>query len=141
MPRKKKDTAGDDSPKKAVEQGLFWLANEAKWGGFINVRLDDDQTEAFHAWDEENPTEGARVLEDVLGEGMKVGLAYDRENQCTIVSFTGALCAGSNERYCCTSRAGTIREAIQLAAWKHSELARGDYGNYSPRISTMMSWG
>lgn len=141
MPRKPKSTETQATPKEPVTQGAYWLPTEAKWGGFINIRLDDDQTAAFREWDSDNPGEGARVLEDAMGEGIKVGMSYDRENQCTIVTFTGALCAGSNERYCCTSRAGNIREAIQLAAWKHSQLALGDYGNYSPRSSTMMSWG
>lgn len=141
MPRKKASSPAVDTPDKSVLHGPFWLPPEAKWGGFINVRLDEDQTAAFREWDSDNPGEGARILEDVMGSGMKVGMSYDQENQCTIVTFTGALCLGSNERYCCTSRAGNIREAIQLAAWKHSELARGDYGNYSPRASTMMNWG
>jgi hypothetical protein len=140
MPRKK-STPSVDTPEKVIEQGTYWLPNDARWGGFINIRLDDDQKEAFFAWDADNPSEGTKVLEDVMHEGMKVGLTYDRENQCYICTLIGALVSGSNERYCVTTRAATLQQVVQLTAWKHSQLALGDYGNFRPTTGTMMSWG
>lgn len=139
MPRKKKTDATETSPK--VEQGIYWTDNEAVWGGFINIRLDDEQKSSFHAWFEDNASAVARDVDDILAEGMKVSLAYDRENQCYIASFTGALVGGSNERYVATSRAGTLNECLGLAVWKHHALANGDYGNFKPKTGTMMSWG
>jgi len=139
VPRKKSTTA--PATAEPTEQGIYWLPNEAAWGGFINVRLDDEQKQAFLAWLADNHQTVHVLLDDVLGQGMKVGFGYDRENRCYIVTFTGALVGGSNERYCATSRAGTLTECLGLAAWKHFYLCDGDYGNFKPRTSSMMSWG
>lgn len=139
MARKRQGVKADEKPK--AEQGIYWLPNEATWGGFINVRLDDEQKSSFHAWYEDNSSTVSGYVDDVLSEGMKVSLAYDRENQCYIATFTGALVGGSNERYVATSRAGTLNECLGLAVWKHFYLADGDYGAFKPKTSTMMSWG
>lgn len=139
MARKKKGSS--DDAKASVEQGIYWTPNEAVWGGFINIRLDDEQKSSFHAWFEDNSPTVAGYVDDVLAEGMKVGISYDRENQCYIATFTGALVGNSNERYVATSRAGTLNECLGLAVWKHFIVANGDYGNFKPKTSTMMSWG
>jgi len=139
MPRKK--ATNPKQSKQEIDQGVFWLPNDAVWGGFINVRLDDEQKQTFTTWFEDNPASVHQLLDEVLGEGMKVAFAYDRENQCNIVTFTGALVGDSNERYCATSRAGTYTECLALALWKHFYLANGDYGNFKPRTSQMNSWG
>lgn len=141
MPRKRKTPTDGDTQTGTTQQGIYWLPNDARWGGFINIRLGDGDREEFASWDAENPNVGWQVLEDVMGEGAKVGFAYDRKNQCVILTFTGALVANSNERYCVTSRAGTIREAIQLAGWKHFILAHGDYGAFSPKTGKLNNWG
>lgn len=139
MARKRQGVKADEKPK--VEQGIYWLPNEATWGGFINIRLDEEQKSTFHTWFEDSSATVSGYVDDVLSEGMKVSIAYDRENQCYITTFTGALVSGSNERYVATSRAGTLNESLGLAVWKHFYLADGDYGNFKPRTSTMMSWG
>jgi len=139
MPRKKKDPSGAKT--ESVVQGVFWLPNDAAWGGFINVRLDDEQKQTFIEWFEEGDGTVHVYLEDILAEGMKVAFAYDRENQCHIVTFTGALVGGSNERYCATSRAGTLTECLALAVWKHVHLAAGDYGSYRPASGKLNNWG
>jgi hypothetical protein len=139
MARKKRNAV--DEPKPEIQQGIYWTDNDAAWGGFINIRLDDEQKSSFHAWFGEYSSTVAGFIEDVLAEGMKVSMSYDRENQCHIATFTGALVRNSNERYVTTSRAGTLNESLGLAVWKHFFLADGDYGNYKPRTSTLMSWG
>lgn len=139
MARKKRTHEPEQSPQTA--QGIYWLPSDAAWGGFVNIRLDDSQREAFGFWFGENASRVAQFLDEILGEGMKVGLSYDRENQCYIATFTGALVGNSNERYCATSRAGTLNECLGLAVWKHIFLTQGDYGNFRPANSTFMSWG
>lgn len=139
MPRKKKNppVAGQEK----TVQGVYWLPNDAAWGGFINVRLDDEQKQTFVAWFADAGSSIHQHLEDVLIEGMKVAFAYDRENQCYIVTFTGALVGNSNERYCATSRAGTLTECLGLAVWKHFYLADGDYGDFKPKTGQLNNWG
>jgi len=123
------------------EHGIYWLPNEAAWGGFINVRLDEEQKQAFLTWFADAGTAIHQLMDDVLGEGMKVGWSYDRENSCYIVTFTGALVGNSNERYVTTSRAGTFNECLALALWKHLKLADGDYGNFRPTTGQLNNWG
>lgn len=126
---------------KQIERGAYWLPNDAAWGGFINIRLDDEQKQTFFTWFADAGTAIHTLLDDVLIEGMKVAFAYDRENQCYIVTFTGALVGNSNERYCATSRAGTLTECLGLAVWKHFYLADGDYGNFKPKTGQLNNWG
>jgi len=140
MPR-----AGSKSPKpakspKVVTQGTYWLPNDAEWFGFVNVSLDDDQKVAFELWYAENEAEINHYLEDIVGEGMKYGYAYDRENECGIVSFTGCLWAGSNLRACVTSRAATWADANALAVFKHVVLVNCDYGDLMAN-GRKRSWG
>lgn len=139
MPRKKKEAASeaqDTAPK-----GRYWSPNDAVWGGFINLKLDDEQKQTFYAWFENPPVAVVHLLEDLLGAGAKVGMAYDEQNQCHVASVTGALVSNSNERYCVTSRAGTFTECLALAVWKHFYLTDGDFGNFVPRTGRMNNWG
>lgn len=142
MARKVKSSSPQvDTPDKNVPQGKYWLPPEAKWGGFINIRLSDEQKEEFRVWLAEYGQHVAGYLDDALSEGIKFGAAADRENACFVVTFTGALVDGSNERYCCTSRNDTLNSAIALAVWKHEVLAGGDYGNFSPRTGDFLKFG
>lgn len=122
-------------------RGIYYTDNEAVWGGFINIRLDDEQKSSFYAWYEDNHPTISKLLEDAICEGVKHGLAYDGKHQTFISTFTGALVLNSTERYVSTSRAGTMLEAIGLAVWKHFVLCDGDYGNYKPSNSAFLTWG
>jgi len=137
VPGKRKPKAA--APPK-VQHGIYYCDNEAVWGGFINIRLDDEQKAEFYTWLEGNSQFVSGFIEDLLGEEAKITLVYDREHECFIVTVAGTLVGGSTERYVTTSRAGTLPEALALTVWKHFVLADGDYGNYRTN-GTMMSWG
>ena len=139
MARKSKAAANGTAA--GTPRGVFFLEQTAPWGGFLNVRLDEALKLEFFAWREENHQAWWQQLDDFLGEGGKVSCAYDRENQAYIVTLTGALVLGSNERYCSTSRAGTLDEAFSLAFWKHVCLAEGDYSDFKPRTGAFKQWG
>lgn len=140
MARPKKSSPSIDTPDKNVEQGKYWLTNDAPWGGFINVSINDNEKAEFHAWADENAQHVVTMLEDLLNEGMKYGAAYDRENQCYIVTLTGGLVLGSNLRCCVTTRAGTWSEANTLAVWKHYVFVQEDYGDLLT-TGRKRSWG
>lgn len=141
MARKSKSTPSVDTPEKNIEQGIYWLPTEAKWGGFINISLDDDEKLSFHGWRDVNEGSGTVMLDDLLAEGIKFGISYDRENQCYISTLTGALVKGSNERYALTTRAGNMQEVVLLTMWKFVILAAGDCGSWSPKTGRLMNWG
>ena len=137
---RKKSTNGS-TPSQTVEQGAYWLPPDAKWGGFLNVKLDEAQKSAFYRFADENRGFHWLALDDALSQGLKFGATYDRENQAYVVTLTGALVVGSNERYCSTSRAGTLDEAIAVAMYKHDVMAQGDYSDFMPRTGTFKQWG
>lgn len=137
MPGKRK---AKTTPKPKVEHGIYYCDPEAVWGGFINIRLDDEQKAEFFAWFAENSGGVAQLWEDILIQEAKTTQVWDTEHECYIITITGTLVQGSSERYVSTSRAGTLLETMALSVWKHFYLADGDYGNYRTNGS-MQSWG
>lgn len=120
----------------------YYLPNEAPWGGFVNIRLSDEQREEFSSWYAANAAHFPSTFDDMLGSGLKATFSYDAEHECYILALQGALMGSSpGDRFVSTSRAGTLNEVIALSVWKHDVLCRGDYGNYRPKDSTFMKWG
>lgn len=138
-PRKKKDT--EQAPKPHTQR--YWLETDAAWGGFINIRFDDERAELFRAWLRGDGKDYARLVDDLIGAGAKVTLAYDEENQCYIVSVAGALCTEQPKfRFSTSSRAGSMAEALAMAVYKHYFIAEGDYTPFRPtKIGNGMNWG
>jgi len=114
-----------------LPQRSFFLEEKAEWGGFINVRVDDQERLLFEEWYENNPQLPALILQELVSCGVKVTLAYDPENAAWLCSFTGRLVSERADRYVTTSRAGSMPEVIALACWKHVYLVRGLYHPYS----------
>lgn len=141
MARAKRTKRDENLDAEKIQRGLLYSPNEATWGGFINIRLDDEQKSSFYAWFEGHSEAVSGYVDDILGEAGKISLAFDIENSAYIVTLTGSLVSGSNERYASTSRAGSLHEALALTVWKHFILCGADYGNYRPRNSTFMQWG
>jgi hypothetical protein len=140
MPPRKKPDLKPIEPENVRQPYL--LDNEAPWGGFINIRLDDEQTEQFFAWYEENKPNVAPYFDEMLGAGIKASVSYDAAHQCYVMALTGALMGSTpKSRFCSTSRASTLPEVTALSVWKHVVLARGDYGNYRPKGGGFMSFG
>ena len=140
MARKK--TTPQTPPVSSKRQQQYHLPNDAKWGGFINIKLDDEQKAEFYAWLEANAAHYSATFDDMLGDGLKASISYDAEHECYILSLQGALVGNSpEERFVSTCRAGTLSEVIALTVWKHTDLTGGDYGNYKPKDSSFMKWG
>lgn len=140
MPARKKQVPVA-APPDGVRQPYF-LESDAPWGGFINIRLSDQQKEEFHAWQEDNHEFSARYFDEMLGSGIKASFSYDAHNECYVLAVTGALVLDiASSRFCSTSRAGSMAEVVDLTVWKHDVLARGNYGNYKPKTGAFLSWG
>lgn len=140
MPRRKSASllALESSP----DRQPYLLDNEAPWGGFINIRLEDEQKAEFFAWYEENKPNVAPYFEEMLGAGIKASISYDADHECYVMALTGALMGSTpGSRFCSSSRAASLSEVTALSVWKHVVLARGDYGNYRPKGGGFMSFG
>jgi len=140
MPRKSKSPVRKEkSPEET--QGKFWVHPDAEWGGFINVRLQEDAKLVFQQWLEANDDSIYPVMDDLMGLGMKISLSWDRLNACAIVTFTGAIDGDYMTRYIMTTRGATWFEALSLSIWKHVVYLDSDWGNYKPRTSLSSVWG
>jgi len=128
-------------PQSKIEQGEFFCASDAAWGGFVNIKLSELQKTEFKLWYQENPGEAVSILRDFLNEGGKLSVTFDREHDSFVVTYTGALMGNSGDRFAASSRAGVLDEALAIMAWKHGHLAEGDYGNWRPFGNTMERWG
>lgn len=142
MPRK--TTKSQEKAPAFQNTQRYYLPTEAPWGGFINLRLDDESGALFATWlasaDGKNY---ASFVDDMLGEGIKVTLAFDQEHSCYICSASGALCTETpKHRYSSSSRAGTIAEALAMTAYKHFKIVNLDYSDYRPsKTANGMNWG
>lgn len=140
MPRKAKSPAPPKEP--AIDRQPYLLDNDAPWGGFINIRLTDEQKDEFSSWYEENSEHVGSYFEEIIGAGIKASFSYDAEHECCVLAVTGALVSTTpGSRFCSTSRAATLADVTALTVWKHLVMARGDYGNYRPKDGSFMSWG
>lgn len=140
MARAKKSTSNNPPPSNKPT-GKYWLPSDARWGGFVNIRLDADDRDAFNVWKEMRGGDFWNIFDDLLGQGMKVGFSYDPENECYVVTFTGRLMETTDERCCMTTRAGTFEEALALACWKHEMTGTGYYDTYRPKTGRLDNWG
>lgn len=139
MPRKK--SANGNAPGRDVAQGRLWAEPDAAWGGFLNLRLTDTEKSAFYQHCDNSPNWHWVELDEILSEGAKLSVAYDRVNESYVASLTGRLAQCCPERMCATARAGTLDEAVALIVYKHVILADGDWSAYRPRTQTLYQWG
>lgn len=140
MPRKKKSPL--ETQKENNKRPPLWCPSDAEWGGYINIRLDELQKEAFHAWFAESAHEIGTYLEDFLADGGKFSVSYDDENECFVSTLAGCLLRTADRaRFTSTSRAGTVTESMALALWKHFILCSGDYTEFMPKTGRLMNWG
>lgn len=141
MARKPKSSDFPSQTPEHKERPKYAVKDEAVWGGFVNIRLNDDHKKAFEAWYGSNSVYVWQAFEDILGQGMKVAFGYDPDNQCCIVTFTGRLLTLADDRRCVTSRHATPELALALAVWKHTELARGVYDGFAGDDKRFASFG
>lgn len=133
MPRKK----GTGVPSSS-KTGTPVSAKDADWGGFINVRMTDDDKAKFALWEAENGRSLWTAFAELLGKGMKFSLAYDADGDFYLATFTaaGADLIGIDLRCCLTARAPEWERSISLLIYKHEVMAEGDWGKYRPKSQT-----
>jgi hypothetical protein len=105
------------------------VQKEDEWGGFVQISVDEAHREEFDLWASEMSGRIYDELDDALGSGLKLTMAYDGANQCYIASLTGRPdVAGIRSFTCCLSaRAGTFGDAIAVLMYKHVALLHGDW--------------
>lgn len=140
MPRKAKSTP---APKRADPNAgrRYYLPGDAVFGGYVNLKLDDEHKAAFELWYGEHEHDVSQLHTETLVDGMAFSLKWDAENDCFFASYSGAGVTGSNERYVLTARASSWFEALALLVFKHCELMGGSWDEFLPRTGRLNSWG
>lgn len=140
MPRGKKPVA---APTKADPNAgrRYYLPGDAVFGGYINLKLDEEHHEAFDRWYGEFEPRIGEFLAETLVDGMAFSLKFDAENDCFFASYSGAGVSGSNERYVLTARSSSWAEALALLVFKHTELMGGSWDDFLPKSGKLRSWG
>lgn len=139
MPRKQ--TQSKPKTSEPITQGKYWLPSDADWEGFVNLRLTDDDKAVFEVWYDSERSHIWQYLDDVMGEGMKVGLSFDRENKAYVCTLTGSGWSGGKTRLCLTTRASSLDEVLALSMFKHYQMLHEDWGNWRPKTSSSNVWG
>jgi len=118
-------------------------ASDVPWGGYVDLRLDEDDKQQFAVWSEAEQQSFWLDFVELLGKGFKFGLSYVMEDDCYLASFTahGERVIGLNDRYCLTARAPTWEQAVMLLVFKHLVMARGNWGNFKPKSRKMERFG
>ena len=119
----------------------YFLPADAKWGGYIDLKISEDQRGVFNDWYLKPGSLWWDLLAECLADGLALSLKWDAENQCFVVTLTGAGISNSNERYALTARSSDATEAMALCVYKHSVLMGGIWDSFMPRTGTMRSWG
>lgn len=99
------------------------------FGGFIDLRLDDDERADFEIY--VKGFEWNELLE-VLADEIKLGISWDGTSDCYLVTFTSTKHGGKNVRYILTARADDWVRAVALVCYKHTRLLEGDWGRFKP---------
>lgn len=85
---------------------------------FINVDMTDKHEADFTEWSSKNLPNLAELTAEMCGEGNKLGVSYDGDNECFIVSVTCKDDASDNHNKCYTSRSDDWTEALLIALYK-----------------------
>lgn len=139
MPRAKKATSngtGREDNRTASQRQI-----DPQWGGFLNLRLSDQEVEMFYGWHGEQGANLWVLFEDILGTSLKFSIGWDEENQCFISTFTGRLIPGQETRYATSARAVKWEESLALLIFKHDVLADRNWANYMPKSGTLNQFG
>ena len=140
MPRGKSDKkqTKDHDPNAGRK---YYCAADAVWGGYIDLKLDEQRRSEFDDWFLAPTLDRAKLLQALLVDGLSFSLKYDTSSSAFLATFTGAGVSGSNERYCLTARAGDADEATGLLLYKHYVLLSGWWGDVLVKSSKLRSWG
>jgi len=104
------------------------------WGGYLNMRLDQQQKEQFHFWYRELGDDVWELFLQALSQGMKFSLVYDPETDTYTASLTNSprCTCGVSSLYVLSAYAQNWQQAVALVLFKHFVLLGGTWENYRP---------
>jgi len=117
--------------------------SQPQWGGFIELRLREDERAEFDNWFELNSTSVWGYVVTSVEEGRKFGLSYDADGDFYLATFTahGKETIGLQDRYCLTARAPVAEQAMALLCYKHYVMLEGDWGRVGGKSQRVERFG
>lgn len=139
MPRAKK-TPNPQKKKAPIRRYARKAHRDCEWGGFVNVRMDEQRKADFRDWWSENEDLVPVWLSETLMDGMKYSVTYDSDHACFIATFTGTAYGDTDFLQAMSARASSITEATALLLFKHGVLGHGDWLTFDGEKRTL-NWG
>jgi hypothetical protein len=130
MPRR--NTRNQTSQVEASSRRESSQSSELEWGGFVNLKLTEDEKVDFVGWIDGDGAKFWADLVDIISSGFKYGVSWDGENSCFVATLTGQGVVGDERRFCLTARGGTMEKATALLVYKDSVMLSSDWGRYKP---------
>jgi len=105
-----------------------------EWGGYLNVRLNQEQLKNLEVWRKELGDDVWELFLELLKNGMKFSLVYDPDIDtytCSLINSPRCTC-GVNSLYVLSGFAPSWYEAVAVVIYKHYQILGGTWENYSP---------
>ena len=91
---------------------------------FVTFELSEKQERDFADWSVATTPKLAEYTQELVSSGHKLGVSWDGDNECFIVSVTCKDDAQENANKCYTSRSDEWVEALLLALYKWDVIAK-----------------
>lgn len=91
---------------------------------FVTIELSEKQEKEFTAWVSESTSSLPTLVGELASSGHKIGVSFDGDNECFIVSVTCKDESQDNHNLCYTSRSDEWLEALQLAVFKWDVISK-----------------
>ena len=116
---------------------------EDEWGGFVQANLSPADKQKYEEWYNDNRQHVAKLIDEHLGEGLKLSVTFDGAHNTYIASYTGRPNTDNTFKFRCTlsARAGTFEDTLALLVYKHVEVCGGDWSEYLVNGSRVANWG
>lgn len=105
---------------------------------FINIDLTDKQGDDFNDWQQSAVQKMGILVGELASAGHKLGISFDGDNECFIVSVTSKDEVSDNFNKCYTSRSDDWIEAVLLAVFKWDVIMERSTWTGKQR---KMNWG
>lgn len=85
---------------------------------FVSVKIDASEEAKFNEWTLRKDAEIAFDIAKAISDGHKIGVSWDNNNACFIVSATCKDESSINYNHCISSRSGEWYEALMMTVYK-----------------------
>lgn len=106
---------------------------------FININVTEDMKRRVAAW-AEGETDVWRYVEELVGQGYRVGVAYDGYNDCYSASLTNKSGPSDYRNACITLRGATGWDALVRLVGIHYAVAGENWTTFEEPVSPDDLW-